>query len=203
MLHNLLIVDDHLMFGGAMQYLLKQYDPQLCSEAVGSGKEALEYVRSEKPIDLILLDYALPDLDGIEVLKQILLIRPNQRVGMISGTEDVRLTRQAMEAGSLGWIPKHLSEKPLLDALRLMASGEAFLPYELVGEMLSRQENARVFTPTELDVAEHLIEGLSDKQIAQELGCEVRTIQVHVRRLYQKTKTSNRVTFTNKFRSSY
>ena len=203
MLKNLLIADDHLMFGSAMQYMLKQYDPEIETISVGSVEEAECVLEDNKSIDLVLLDYAMPAVDGITGLLRIKQKNPEQRIAIISGVDNARLAKKSLDAGAIGWLPKTLSEKPLLHALRLMAAGETFVPVSVFEEMANRKSNSSILTPTEIDVAEKLIDGLSDKEIASELGCEPKTVQVHVRNLYQKTGTSNRVTFTNKYRDQY
>ena len=202
-MQSIIIADDHLMFGNAVKYLLKHLDEQLTVEVVTSVGEVLDQLQQGDTFDLVLLDYAMPDINGIEGLRCIRELHSSIPVGMVSGHSDTRLIRKAMEAGAVGWIPKTLSEEPLLHALRFMASGERFIPADVVEDLAQRNANAADFSEAERCVAELLIEGLGDKEIALALKVEPSTVAVHVRSLYRKTGMSNRIKFTNYYRERF
>lgn len=200
---NLLIADDHLVFGSAMQYLLKQLDQTIETTPVGSVAEVIEVLDAGKCFDLILLDYMMPQMDGLEGLALIMQSYPNSKIGIISGHTDARLMRKALDAGSIGWIPKTISEEPLLHALRLMASGERFIPVDMIDELTERATAADIFTNRERDVADLIAEGITDKGISSRLEMSPGTVSVHLRSLYKKTGTDNRTKLAIIYRDKY
>lgn len=200
---NLLIADDHLIFGSAMQYLLKQLDQTIETTPVGSVAEVVEILDAGKSFDLILLDYMMPQMDGLEGLALIMQSYPNSKIGIISGHTDARLVRKALDAGSIGWIPKTISEEPLLHALRLMASGERFIPVDMIDELTERAAAADIFTNRERDVADLIAEGITDKEISNRLEMSPGTVSVHLRSLYKKTGTDNRTKLAIIYRDKY
>ena len=119
---SLLIADDHLMFGNALAYMLSQMDPNVRVVAVGSVTECLDCLEDGQVFDLILLDYEMPRIDGLAGLKMIHETYPDQTVSMLSGRTDPKLVKSAIDGGAIGWIPKSMSEEPLLHALRMMAA---------------------------------------------------------------------------------
>ncbi|MBL4803133.1 MAG: response regulator transcription factor [Emcibacter sp.] len=200
---NLLIADDHLIFGNAMQYLLKQLDQTIETTPVGSVAGVIEVLDAGKSFDLILLDYMMPQMDGLEGLALIMQSYPNSKIGIISGHTDARLVRKALDAGSIGWIPKTISEEPLLHALRLMASGERFIPVDMIDELTERAAAADIFTNRERDVADLIAEGITDKEISNRLAMSPGTVSVHLRSLYKKTGTDNRTKLAIIYRDKY
>lgn len=200
---NLLIADDHLVFGSAMQYLLKQLDQTIETTPVGSVAEVIDILDAGKSFDLILLDYMMPQMDGLEGLALIMQSYPNSKIGIISGHTDARLVRKALGAGSIGWIPKTISEEPLLHALKLMASGERFIPVDMIDELTERAAAADIFTNRERDVADLIAEGITDKEISNRLDMSPGTVSVHLRNLYKKTGTDNRTKLAIIYRDKY
>ena len=130
---SLLIADDHLMFGNAMAYMLSQLDSDVRVVAVGSVDQAFDQMTKTGPFDLVLLDYDMPRTNGLQGLELIQQRFPNQTVGMLSGRTDAHLVKSAIDGGAIGWLPKAMSEEPLLHALRMMAAGGQFVPKEVLG----------------------------------------------------------------------
>lgn len=196
---RLLVADDHAMFSDALSYLLRAQDPAIEVVPVNSIAEVEKALQANADFDLLLLDYAMPKLDGLRGLIAIKEHWPSLRVAMISGVEDVRLVRNALDAGAAGWLPKSMSGETLLHALRLMARGERFVPIDLLVGLA--EPPASIFTRREQEVAALLIEGLSDKEIAAKLMLEPGTVKVHVKNILRKSGSPNRRKFAAAHRS--
>jgi len=187
------------MVGSAMVYLLKQLDPEVEAHAVGSAGDALNAVGRDGPFDLVLLDFDMPGTNGVRGMQMIHEKHPEQTVGMISGRTEPHLIKEAMEAGAVGWLPKAMSDRPLLHALRMMAAGGQFVPTEVLEELNGADDRWAIFSEAEQRVAKLLVEALSDKEIARELALEPKTVRNHVRAILRKAKVENRTKFALAF----
>lgn len=200
---SLLIADDHLMFGNALAYMLSQMDPDVQVVAVGSVAETIDCLADGQVFDLILLDYEMPQIDGLTGLKMIHQSYPDQIIGMLSGRTDPQLVKSAIDGGAIGWLPKSMSEEPLLHALRMMAAGGQFVPKEVLAELAEYENQWGGLTPTETQVANLVADGLSDKQIASQLDMAPKTVENHVRALLRKGDVENRTKFAVMFKSEW
>jgi len=178
------------MFGEALHYLLKSVDPELEIEPVASVAAALEAISQRGEPDLVLLDYAMPDLDGLQGIDAIRSRYGKVRIAMLSGNTDPVLVRSALAKGVLGWIPKSLPPASLIHALRLMMAGQRFVPPELL-EVPALQG----LSEREGQVALLLAQGNPDKVIAERLGIEPSTARVHVRSILKKSGAANRAQY--------
>lgn len=192
---RLLIADDHLMVGNALGYMLRQMDPAIAVVAVGSVDEALERLKRDEPFDLVLLDYDMPGTDGLEGLELIQRDHPQQTVGVLSGNTEPKLVKAALARGAVGWLPKSMSEEPLLHALRMMAAGGPYIPADVLEQMKLHEDRWGDLTEAESSVAVLVAKGLSDKEIAARLDLAPRTVENHVRSLLRKAGVDNRTQF--------
>ena len=199
---SLLIADDHLMFGNALAYMLSQMDPNVRVVAVGSVTECLDCLEDGQVFDLILLDYEMPRIDGLAGLKMIHETYPDQTVSMLSGRTDPKLVKSAIDGGAIGWIPKSMSEEPLLHALRMMAACGQFVPTDVLAELADYESQWGDLTPTEAQVANFVADGLTDKEIASQLQMAPKTVENHVRQLLRKADVENRTKFAVMFREN-
>lgn len=196
---RLLIADDHLMIGSAMVYLLKQLDPAIDAMSVGSAKAALKTLAEGELFDLVLLDYDMPGTNGIKGMAKVHAAYPNQVVGILSGQTDPQLVKRAIAAGAVGWLPKSMSDEPLLHALRMMAAGGEFVPTDVLEELKSTDDRWELFSGAEQRVAKQLAKGLSDKEIALSLDLEPKTVRNHVRNILRKAGAESRTKFALAF----
>lgn len=192
---RILIVDDHLMVGQSLAILLHSLNDQIQAHALGGMSYVMPELENNPDYDLILLDYDMPGINGLEGLKMIKEKHPNQTVGMISGLDDGFLIRQAIKNGAIGWITKSMSGEPLVHAIRLMAENVEFFPTDIMMKTKQQDERWQLFSDVEKRVAKLMTVGLSDKEIAAELNLPVKTVQHHVRFVLKKSESDNRTKF--------
>ena len=127
---KILIVDDHPLIQEALQHVLAALDPALELIQAQDASEAHAALSREPDTDLILLDLALPDSDGFELLGDLRREWPGMPVLVLSATHDRSTVEHALDLGAMGFIPKTANTRVLLEALRLVLSGGVYLPSE-------------------------------------------------------------------------
>lgn len=197
MSRKLLIVDDHLLFADAVKFLLESSDANIDAQVFSSLASVLDFLSTDAPVDLLLLDYSMPGTSGIEAVEMAAATRPGLRIAFLSGLDDPQVVGEALQRGVAGWLPKSMPGEALINALNLVLSGERFVPADL---MLRQQANP--LTPREQDVAALLARGLSDKEIADQLSLQVGTVKVHVKSLLRKFDAANRTQFALRYRGA-
>ncbi|MBP8154497.1 MAG: response regulator transcription factor [Nitrospira sp.] len=186
-----LITDDHPIVRRGVRELLEE--EQLCSEIceVRSGEEALEAVRHQ-PWDLMILDIALPDKHGLEVLKETKLLQPSLPVLMLSLYPEKEFAMRAIKAGASGYLTKQSAPSELLAAVLRVLQGGRYITAALAEQMASVIEtgvdgslHARL-SDRELQVLRLLGQGKSVSVIAEELRLSVKTISTYRARILEK-----------------
>ncbi len=192
---RVLICDDHTILREGIRLLLNsQPDIEVVAEAV-DGREAVDKARTVKP-DVILMDIAMPFLNGLEATKQIRRDNPNARVLVLTMYESDEYVAQMLEAGAAGYVLKKVAGSELVYALRAVYQGEAFLypsiTKRLVEDYLRRVESGQErdtfdgLTDREREVLQLIAEGHTNKAIADLLNLSVRTVQNHRAHIMEK-----------------
>ncbi len=192
---RVLICDDHTILREGIRLLLNsQPDIEVVAEAV-DGRDAVEQARTVKP-DVILMDIAMPFLNGLEATKQIRRDNPNARVLVLTMYESDEYVSQMLEAGAAGYVLKKVAGSELVYALRAVYQGEAFLypsiTKRLVEDYLRRVESGQErdtfdgLTDREREVLQLIAEGHTNKEIADLLNLSVRTVQNHRAHIMEK-----------------
>lgn len=155
---------------------------------------ACNLIESDGPFDLVMLDFNMPGMNGLQGLQRALTYDGAPRVALISGEATRDVAEQALEFGAAGFVPKTLPAKSLVNAIRFMAMGEQYAPVDFMTaepEPVSHPM-AENLTERELQVLRGLTEGKSNKEIARDLDLSEPTIKLHVKTLYRKIGASNR-----------
>jgi two-component system, NarL family, nitrate/nitrite response regulator NarL len=190
------VVDDHPFYrDGISRGMTLDGRIQVVGEA-GGGREALEVIARETP-DVALVDYQMPDLDGVAVVHALRRDGVATRVLLVSAVTDGAVVFRALEAGAAGYLAKDAPRSEIIDAVLRVARGGTVVPPELAAGLadqirLRSESAAPPLTPRELEVLRGFARGLSIPQLAGELFVAPSTIKTHTQRLYEKLEVSDR-----------
>lgn len=197
---NILIADDHAIVRTGLRALLRS-EPglQLVGEATG-GYEAIELVGKTRP-DILILDLSMPDLDGIAVTRQLEPQYPDLRILILTVHEDEAMLREAIRAGASGYIVKHAAEAELIAAINTIRRGDLYVDPAMLRVLLVESPRPRTeqpaspdpLTPRETDVLKLIVQGYTNRQVGEELGISVRTVEGHRANLLEKLGLRTRV----------
>jgi two-component system nitrate/nitrite response regulator NarL len=193
---TVVVVDDHPFFrDGVTRGLVRDGRIEVLGEAA-TGAEALEVIGRERP-DVALVDYQLPDMNGVDVTHALRRDSVATRVLLVSAFTDGAVVFRALEEGAAGYLAKDASRTELIDAVMQVARGETVIPGGLTDGLaaqirLRAQPSAPALTPRELDVLKGFARGLSIPQLAAELFVAPSTVKTHTQRLYEKLGVSDR-----------
>ena len=181
---RVLIADDHAIVRAGLRALLKEEaGMELVGEASG-GEEALRLVESLHP-DILVLDLSMPDMDGIQVTKRVHATAPAIRILILTVHEDEALLREASGLAQRGIFSKHAAEEELISAINMVQMGDIYVHPKMVRSLLAEPQKQippspqpeELLTPRELDVLNCIVQGYTNRQIAEELSLSVRTVE--------------------------
>ncbi|NIZ60179.1 DNA-binding response regulator [Sedimentitalea sp. CY04] len=190
---RILIADDHELLRDALGAFMQSEDGIELHTAADFA-EACTLLKGEWTYDLVLLDYNMPGMNGLDGIAVANEISGVHRVALMSGEASREIAEQALEMGAIGFIPKTLPAKSLVNAIKFMAMGEKYAPLDF---MTAEQEEINhpildKLTNRERQVLHGLTEGKSNKEIALDLELSEPTIKLHVKTLYRKLEVGNR-----------
>lgn len=196
---KVLIVDDHPMIRKGLSAFLDVI-PSLEEIGVASnGAEAIHFCEQHSP-DVILMDLVMPDVNGIEAIQRIKARQPGIKIIAMTSFQEEDLVRQAFEAGAISYLMKDVSLEDLEAAIRAAYKGTSTLSPEaariLIQQTSAKTEPDFALTARELEVLALIVEGLSNREIADRLVISRATVSVHVSNILAKLGISNRVEAT-------
>jgi DNA-binding NarL/FixJ family response regulator len=175
---SVLLVDDHaLVRRGFRRILEDETDIKVVGEA-GDGAEAVKLTDELRP-KVIVMDCAMPGMNGLEATRQILDKRPQALVLMLSMHPEETLVRQALDAGARGYVLKNAVDLELGTAIRRVVNGEVVLDSQLKRPAALKGKRSAGLTPRELEVLQMIVDGKSNKEIASALDLSANTVAVH------------------------
>jgi DNA-binding NarL/FixJ family response regulator len=198
---TIVIADDHtLVREGTRQCLEREDDFEVVAEAA-DGLEAVRLVNQLKP-NVVIVDIAMPNLNGIEAAKQIKKSQPGTAVLALSAYDDDEYIYALLEAGADGYLLKNVRGQQLVDAIRDVCAGEVVLDPHVTRKVVQwfsslshghRAENGgECLSERELEVLKLAAKGMSNKEIAAQLALSVRTVQSHLGHIFDKLGVSSR-----------
>lgn len=187
---RLLVADDHDLVREAIASFLQNSDGISVVETAATLDEALRIATGEYVFDLILLDYEMPGMSGLRGLARMKEAVGKVPVALLSGTAAPSIAKDAIAAGAAGFVPKTLSSKSMVSAVKFMAMGEIYAPFDFMQQ--AEAKTVGDLTERETAVLQGLCEGKSNKEIARDLDLQEVTIKLHVKTLSRKLEARNR-----------
>ncbi|MDP1696752.1 MAG: response regulator transcription factor [Xanthomonadaceae bacterium] len=198
---HLLIADDHPLFRAALRQALAGAIADVCITEAGNLDEALAALTSMPDTDLVLLDLHMPGNHGLAGLAAIRAQHPTVGVVVVSANDDPQVIRRALDHGAAGFIPKSANLESLRDAVLSVLSGQPWLPNALrnvVAMTHSHQRDTDLavrlasLTAQQFRVLALVADGLLNKQIADRLDIQERTVKAHISVIFEKLGVRNR-----------
>ncbi|UCC59520.1 MAG: response regulator transcription factor [Dehalococcoidia bacterium] len=198
---RILIADDHTVLRQGTRRLLEdEPDMEVVAEAL-DGDEAVNLARELKP-DVVLMDIAMPGLDGIAATKMIKQEYPEINVLILSAYDDDPFVFKLLQAGAAGYLLKSVHSQELISGVRAVHHGDSVLHPTIARKVLSRLAFASGkssdagttggLTDREIELLRLMTKGLSNKEIANELELSIRTVQGHVAQIFNKMGVNSR-----------
>jgi DNA-binding NarL/FixJ family response regulator len=187
---TILLADDHgVVRQGFRRILESQPDMEIVGEAA-NGREAIERATELAP-DVVVMDVAMPELNGIEATRRLMESSPHTRVLALSMHKDAVYVREILRAGARGYLLKDSIDADLLAAVRAVAHGEAYLSPAIADSVLTdyRQhvtDPIDLLTTREREVLQLIAEGKTNKEIATDLKLSIYTVDAHRGRIMEK-----------------
>jgi DNA-binding NarL/FixJ family response regulator len=197
---KILVVDDHALVREGLSQVLKGLDPDEAVEVLQAPDcaQAFAMARAHPDLDLVLLDYHLPDMNGLEALSILGSRHPDLPVVILSGSANPSVMQQALAQGASGFVTKSGLSDELLFALQTVLGGDIYTPNNMSAFPDAPQgglSNAKApaFSPRQLEVLRLLLDGCTNREISERLSLGEETIKTHVttimRAFQAKTRT--------------
>jgi two-component system nitrate/nitrite response regulator NarL len=198
---NILLVDDHTLFREGLEGLLSRRNINILA-AVGTGQEGLRLAAELKP-DVVLLDMRMPEMSGMDVLRQLRKNGFTNPIAMLTTSSDERDLVESLRSGAQGYLLKDMEPDQLVLALRDIVAGKTVVAPDLApvlarvvqGDSITPAEESPFakLTPRENEILSLLAEGQSNKVIARNLGISDGTVKLHVKSILRKLGIHSRV----------
>lgn len=187
---RILIVEDHRMMAELLEQALGYQEDFEVVGAVATIDEAVTSVRRERP-DVVLMDYMLPDGDGVEATRKVKAVHPEAKVVLVTAVSDQSVLVSAIEAGASGFVPKTRAVQEVVSAIRAAHAGEALVSPSMLAGLLHRMRRdykgvGADLTPREIEVLRLMTMGRSNRAIADEMVISLHTVRNHVQNILAK-----------------
>jgi len=198
---RILLADDHAVVREGTKSLLEQEDDLEIVAEADDGKKAVQLAIRQRP-DVVIMDFAMPKLNGIEATRQIKAIDPAIAVLVLTAYDNEQYVFAFLEAGAAGYLLKDVHMDELVKAIRAVHAGESILHPAIARKVINHfaqppekrsEEHALAqITERELEVLKLAAQGKSNREIALELSISVRTVQTHLGNIFNKIDVGSR-----------
>ena len=193
---TILLAEDHCIMREGLTALLEADGSFALVGQARTGREAVDLAKTLRP-DVILMDIAMPVLNGLEATRQILAGNPAAKVLILSAHSDHEYIERVNAVGALGYMEKQMPKEMLTKAIREVAKGIPFVSPSIANRMRGDRRSAREWegaakkgtahlTPREAEVLQLVAEGSANKQVAAELNISIKTVEKHRQHLMDK-----------------
>lgn len=175
---KILLVDDHALVRRGFRRMLED---ETSFQVVGEASDGLEAVTRAEELhpDVVVMDCALPQINGVEATRRILAKSPRTAILMLSMHSEDTFIRQALAAGARGYILKNAMDLDLVSAIKKIAEGKMVVDPQIKLDGTMKGERDTGLTPRELEILQHIVAGKSNKEIALDLKLSANTVSVH------------------------
>jgi DNA-binding NarL/FixJ family response regulator len=190
---KVILTDDHKVVRDGLRWMLSgEEDVEVVGEAA-SGEQLLDLL-SATTADVVLLDVRMPGMGGLDALAEIARRVPEVKVIILSMHDEPAYVRRAIELGAAGYLLKNANREEILEALRAVHAGRAYVQNDLTGTLLSTisGKERSVLSPRELEILSLVSQGLENKQIATALGISEATVKTHLKGVFTRLEVSSR-----------
>jgi DNA-binding NarL/FixJ family response regulator len=200
---KLLVVDDHPALRSGLSTLLRQMEAGTLVLEASDGATGLRLAQENLDLAAVFVDLMMPGMHGMTAIQEFIRQHPQLPVIVLSSSEDPHDVRQALRFGALGYLPKSASPETILSALRLVLSGNVYVPPLLLQNTSSAVEAGAAnldsravggfhLTDRQLVILKLLCQGLSNKEICRRLGLSEKTVKAHVSAIFKAMNVVNR-----------
>lgn len=206
---KLLIVDDHHLIREGLKPVLRRLGDGEEAQVMeaSSFEDAIRVADANPDLDLVVLDFHLPGIEGFAALNDLQERHPGLPIVVMSGVDDPAIMRGAIDNGALGFIPKSSGSEVILNALRLVLSGGTYLPREIMSAARTAPAAGPAprpghlkelgLTPRQTDVLELLVAGKPNKAICRDLNLSEGTVKTHIQAVFKALDVTSRVQAVN------
>jgi NarL family two-component system response regulator LiaR len=198
---TILLADDHVLLRQGTRELLEREDDMKVVGEAGDGEEAARLAADLHP-DVVIMDIAMPKMNGIEATRKIKEIYPDSAVLILSAYDDDQYVFAILEAGAAGYLLKDVPSQELVEAIRAVHAGESILHPTIARKIVNRFASpgdpsaagveSDQLSEREMEVLKLAAEGMTNMEIANELALSVRTIQGHLSNIFSKMQVGSR-----------
>jgi two-component system, NarL family, response regulator NreC len=192
---RVLLADDHVIMRKGLRLLLERQPNITVVGEASDGRQCVELAQAEKP-DVVVMDLAMPNLNGIEAARQIVEKNPNIAVAVLSMHSDESYVIRALKAGARAYLLKDSAESDLIGAIKALSDGKSFFSpaisrllvedYMRALERKGGEDSYELLTTREREILQLLAEGKSNKEVANMLNLSLYTVETHRTHILQK-----------------
>ena len=188
---RILLADDHTLIAQAVASVLME-NGRFTVDTVENLQDAITAMTDGPRYDLVMLDLRMPGVKGLDSLKRVIDLGTAERITLFTANADRHIVKRAIELGVHGVIQKTMPLNSLESVLRLILSGQTFLPSSVI-EAPANGTDGDDLSEIELLILKFAAEGMTNKSIASQVGLNETTVKMHMRAICRKLKASNRV----------
>ena len=189
------VIDDHVVVRAGLKYVIAS-DPEMeFAGEFGGGRGAAQFVATVEP-DVTLLDVRMPDLNGVEALKDILAARPKAKVVMLTTSDAEEDVYQSIECGAMGYVQKEAPVEEILRAIRSAVAGDVYMSDD-IRRIYETRKGAKGLSPREAEVLNAVGDGLNNREIGASLGISENSVKMHLKRIFFKLGATDRTEAVN------
>ncbi len=193
---KILLVDDHAIVADGLEMLLQAVEGFEVVKKLTSGDFALAYLK-QFPVDIMITDYSMPDMDGVTLVKQAKNEHPNLKIIVLTMHDEVAMIREMLNVGVDGYVLKKYAQQEIVSAIETVNNERQYFSSEvnkaLLSALLPEELPENQVTGREMEVLKLLAKELTSKQIAEKLFISERTVETHRKNLMRKTGAHNAI----------